>query len=151
MSAGALRMPDNPPGPLGAARPARAAITLSCICALAALAGCSRGSSCAVVIDNVVASRSPRIRNDRCFAVLTVDGGAFRREPMIPLTDMYPGVLVGPGVHRFKVKVKPLAQPPGFSPPKEPPYETTFAGAVLAGHRYLIASENGVPRLVDMN
>jgi hypothetical protein len=102
------------------------------------------GGFYAVVEDDVAAARYPPIRNDRSFGVISVDGETVRREMMIPFRDMYPGVLVRPGAHRFKVSVTTLTHPTTYSP-----YVTSFTGTVLAGHRYIIASSNGDPILVE--
>lgn len=111
--------------------------------------GCSFESRDAVVIDGVLSARNPPIRNDRSFVVLEVDGAPFRRERIRPFEDMYPGVLVAPGTHRFKVNVEIIPAPAALPPPKRTPYEASFTGTVVAGHRYLIASNKGLPELVE--
>jgi hypothetical protein len=119
------------------------------LCIAVVFCGCSFESEYAVVIDGVISARNPPIRNDRSFVITAVDGTAFRRERMRPFEDMYPGVLVEPGTHSFKVNVEIMPHPPPLPPPKVMPYETSFSGTVLAGHRYLIASNKGLPELVE--
>jgi hypothetical protein len=109
--------------------------------------GCFLESGYAVVEDGVLSARNPPIQNDRSFEVTAVDDAAFQRVMIIPFRDMSPGVLVTPGTHRFKMRVKPM--PPPFSSAMGEPYDITFSATVLAGHRYMIASSNGNPAFVE--
>ena len=68
---------------------------------------------------------------------------------MRPFEDMYPGVLVEPGTHLFTLSVEMVPHSPPIPPPKESPYQTLFTATVVAGHKYFIASDKGLPVLVE--
>ncbi len=115
-----------------------------------AVGGCSGRERDAVVYDGVLASRSPRIVNDTLFTVLAVDGEPCQRETILPLRDMHPGVVSSPGRHLFHLRAEPNPTR-GSLPSGTAAYEADFSGEVAAGHRYIMASEQGQSKLVAAN
>ena len=108
--------------------------------------GCRHEASYALINDGVGAAprNHPPVQNTLCFSLVAVDGHSFERERARLFEDAYLCALVEPGRHLLKVQVAPIG-----SPEKVAPYETTFSVVVAAGKKYIIASKDREPTLVE--
>ena len=88
----------------------------------------------------------PPIHNDDDYTLFDIDGQGVKLEKIPPLVDMQPGAVVGPGTHRFKVRVAPHLRRPDYVP-----QVVTFTATVEAGKRYFVVSGGTQPALVEQN